>query len=109
MDSGLKMILENLQDEGAATRSSIAALASSVHRAELAGQRTETRLTEVLDRMKQGDVDHRALARRLDAVEAKAAWVKAWSAGAAAITAAILGGIGWLMSHMPSFLQVVER
>ena len=109
MDDGLKMILDNLQDEGIATRSAVAALASSVHRSEMATQRTETRLVEVLDRLHQCDRDHRDIAGRLAAVEAKAVWVKAWSAGAAAVTLAILGGIGWIASNMPALMKVVER
>ena len=109
MDDGLKMILEHLQDEGAATRGAVASLASSIHRAELTSQRTETRLVEVLDRLRQCDTDHRAIAHRLEAVEAKAEWVKAWSAGAAAVTLAILGGIGWIASNMPALMKVVER
>lgn len=109
MDDGLKMLLDNLQDEGVATRASVAALASSIHRTELASQRVETRLVEVLDRMRQGDADHRRLADRLEAVEAKAVQVQAWSAGAAAVTVAILGGIGWIASHMPTLMKVVER
>ena len=103
MDDGLKIILEGLRDEGAATRSAVATLAAGVHRADLASQRVETRLIEVLDRLSElDDIDD-----RISRMEAKAQWVKAWSAGAAAAVVAVFGVLAWIAQHLPA-LAVID-
>lgn len=67
--------------------------------------RVEARLDEVLNRLEELD----AMSDRLDKAESDIAWVRAWSAGAAAAAVGLFGAITWIATKMPAIMSAVAR
>lgn len=83
MTDEMKMVLEQLRSDS--------------DRARNAHERIEAQLSVIASRLDEVD----DLADRVVKVERAAAWVRAWSAGAAAAVMAVFGALTWIMAHMP--------
>jgi predicted nuclease with TOPRIM domain len=74
--------------------------------------RIEEQIAHLSERLHELRVDHdrvvqeitladKALLRRISKIERQAAWVRAWSAGAAAVVVTVGGALVWVAARLP--------
>lgn len=117
-DDSLRQMLAQFSADLREGREYMQSLAHDVASVGGTCMRIEEKLAHLADRLAELRKDHdrvvveitrtdQAMLRRISAIEKQAAWVRAWSAGAAAVVLAVGGALAWAIAKMPGIVTIV--
>jgi chromosome segregation ATPase len=118
-DESLRQMMAQFSADLREGRESMQSLA--LNQAHVAGScmRIEEQITNLAEKLHDLRVDHdrvvveitltdKALLRRISKIERQAQWVKAWSAGAAAVVTIGGGWLVWLAAKLPDLADLAK-
>ena len=107
MTDELYLLLESVAREQQTQRAHVQAIADNVNAMCTTCARIEGQLSTIAERLDDHSLRLKEECLKVAEIQRGAAWVKAWSAGAAAVLVAMFSTMVWACARLPEIARIV--